>query len=286
MRLSRTILSIAYWYVRNLCTRIGFPFLATTDHISIQGSVVLILCPCHSFRMQWRTVHASRMLASLSIFFGLLVSVILAVSVDLPINLEVRAALNSRSANVHISQAHHSVYPFTVTYGACHSLISQHEQHHPVAKVYDRSTDRLVWILPDVISITGCLSAWSLQDELVGLSEPLQVNKYSRQWLKKKHLDFGTKLSKRASIPMNNASGIDAEGPWFDGVEALKETEISAVNVAEAKAKSENHTGRLRNSHADALNPEIAIVGAGMSGLMTWVSIEMDARSVEINKTF
>ena len=222
------------------------------------------------------------MLAIKSVFFGYLVSATFAASVDLPIKLEVKAALNSRSANVHISQAHHSVYPFTVTYGACHTLISQHEQHHTVSKVYDRSTDRLVWILPDDISNTGCLAAWSSQDELIGLSEPLQVNKFSRQWLKKRHLDLGTRLSKRASIPMTSASGIDAEGPWFDGVEALKEKEISAVNVAEAKAKSEYPSSRLRNSHADAVIAEIAIVGAGMSGLMTWVSTEATARSVEI----
>ncbi|KAI4186681.1 MAG: hypothetical protein L6R41_003325 [Letrouitia leprolyta] len=59
-------------------------------------------------------------------------------------------------------------------------------------------------------------------------------------------------MSKRASIPMTNASGIEANGPWFDGVEALKESEISTVDAAQAKAK------------------QIAIVGAGMAGLMTW----------------
>ena len=37
---------------------------------------------------------------------------------------------------------------------------------------------------------------------------------------------------------MTNASGIDAQGPWFDGVEMLKEQEISAVNVKDAKLKS------------------------------------------------
>ena len=215
-------------------------------------------------------------------FFGYFISTILAASVDLPIKLEVKAALNSRSANVHVSQAHHSVYPFTVTYGACHALTSQHEQHHTVSKVFDQSTNRLVWILPNDISSTGCLSAWSSQDQLVGLSEPLRVNKYSRQWLKKRHLDLGTRLSKRASIPMTSASGIDAEGPWFDGVEVLKENEISALNVAEAKAKSKYHSSRLWISHVDAPILEIAIVGAGMAGLMTWVSTEANAGLLEL----
>ncbi|KAL8820705.1 MAG: hypothetical protein Q9223_001128 [Gallowayella weberi] len=37
---------------------------------------------------------------------------------------------------------------------------------------------------------------------------------------------------------MTGASGIDAEGPWFDGVEVLKQKEISVVNATQAKAKS------------------------------------------------
>ncbi len=37
---------------------------------------------------------------------------------------------------------------------------------------------------------------------------------------------------------MSNESGIDAQGPWFDGVEVLKEMEIGSVSVKEAKAKS------------------------------------------------
>lgn len=157
---------------------------------------------------------------------------------DLPVKLEIKAALDSRSANVHLSQAHHTLYPFTVTYGSCHSLSNQHEQHHTVSEVFDQGTDRLVWILPDDISTVGCLFAWSSRNELVGRSEPLEVNKFGKQWLKKRHLDLGTRLSRRASIPMTNASGIDAEGPWFDGVVALKEKGISALNAAEAKAKS------------------------------------------------
>jgi hypothetical protein len=56
--------------------------------------------------------------------------------------------------------------------------------------------------------------------------------------MKKRELDQGARLSKRASIPMTNVSGIDAQGPWFDGVEVLKEKEIGSVSVAEAKAKS------------------------------------------------
>lgn len=52
---------------------------------------------------------------------------------------------------------------------------------------------------------------------------------------------------------MTNASGIDAHGPWFDGVALLEQKEPSAVDVAAAKSK------------------EVAIVGAGMGGLMTYL---------------
>ena len=45
------------------------------------------------------------------------------------------------------------------------------------------------------------------------------------------------KLGKRASIPMTNASGIEANGPWFDGVEALRGVEMNAVDATQAKAK-------------------------------------------------
>ena len=167
-----------------------------------------------------------------------LVALITTVQAQLPVRLEVKIGLNSRAANVHLSEVHHSLYPFTVTYGACHSSLSHREAHHNISHV-SHGHDRLVWILPDDISTGGCLSAWSMHESLlIGRSEPLDVDKSSRQWAKKHDLDQGLRLSKRASIPMSNASGIDAQGPWFDGVEALKEKEISAVNVKEAKAKS------------------------------------------------
>lgn len=171
-------------------------------------------------------------------FWGLLLFTIATVSAVLPVRLEVKVALDSQSANVHLSPAHSSAYPYWVTYGSCYPSHSKRETHQTVSKVLHRDVERLVWVLPEDIDSSGCLSAWSLEDELIGRSERLTINKNSKQWLKKRQLDQGTRLSKRASIPMSNASGIDAEGPWFDGVELLKEKEISAVNVKEAKAKS------------------------------------------------
>lgn len=174
---------------------------------------------------------------SIQLLFLFVVAAI-ATSGGLPIRLEVNVALNSRSANVHLSQEGQLAYPFTVTYGACHSSTGQHEAHHTVSTVHAEGVDRLVWVLPEDIATEGCLSAWSAGHQLVGRSEPLNVHKNSRQWMNKRRLDNMAKLSKRASIPMTNASGIDAEGPWFDGVQLLKEKEIGAVSVQQAKAKS------------------------------------------------
>ena len=64
-------------------------------------------------------------------------------------------------------------------------------------------------------------------------------------------------MKRSTSIKMDNSSGIDAEGPWFDGVAKLKNSNMSAVDTEAAKSKS------------------IAIVGAGMAGLMTWLSLNM-----------
>ena len=156
---------------------------------------------------------------------------------DFPVQLDVQGPLNSRSANIHLSRSHKSIYPFAVTYGACDSLGNQDEDNH-ISRVEHYGINRLVWLLPDNISSRGCLSAWSSANKLLGRSQELAMNKNSRQWLKKRHLENGTRLSKRASIPMTGASGIDAEGPWFDGVEALREREDNAVDAAQAKAKS------------------------------------------------
>lgn len=174
-----------------------------------------------------------------------------ATSSNLPLKLLVKVPLDSQAANVHISTLDAPAYPFTVSYGGCESSTSKHEAHHTISTVTGKDFDRLVWILPEDIPTKGCLSAWSARQELVGRSEPLEVNKDSRPWMKKRELDQGTRLSKRASIPMTNASGIDAQGPWFDGVEVLKEKEILSISVNEAKAKSmfDGNSSNVRTQH-------------------------------------
>lgn len=54
-------------------------------------------------------------------------------------------------------------------------------------------------------------------------------------------------------IEMTKDNGIDPWGPWFDGVNLLQDKEIGIVDVGVAKSK------------------EIVIVGAGMSGLMSYL---------------
>ena len=149
----------------------------------------------------------------------------------LPLRLEVKTALDSPLANVHLSEAPLSAYPYTLAYGSCDSK----DIHHTIATVHTPGADRLLWTLPEDIFSDGRLFAHSAQREIIGHSEPLTVNKSSRQWIRKRQRGG---LGKRSGIPMTNASGIDAQGPWFDGVEMLKEQEISAVNVKDAKSKS------------------------------------------------
>ncbi|KAL8734985.1 MAG: hypothetical protein Q9166_001110 [cf. Caloplaca sp. 2 TL-2023] len=187
---------------------------------------------------------------SIPFFLSIFTAAETASATDISVGIEVKVALNSRSANIHLSQQHNWVHPFTVTYGACHTSGGRHEIHHNISEVHHQRTDRLIWLLPEVVSSGGCLSAWDSQSKLIGRSPALEINKQSKQWIKNRHLEKGTRLGKRASIPMNNASGIDANGPWFDGVELLKEKEITTVDVAQAKAKR-------------------------MAGLMTWLCLNM-----------
>ncbi|KAK3366292.1 amine oxidase [Lasiosphaeria ovina] len=74
-----------------------------------------------------------------------------------------------------------------------------------------------------------------------------------------RHLRRRSRLPKRDDNPhnihMDNSTGVDVWGPWFEGVELLKSAEIVSVDAAAAKRKN------------------IAIVGAGMSGLMAFLCL-------------
>ncbi|KAK4178764.1 putative L-amino-acid oxidase [Triangularia setosa] len=177
----------------------------------------------------------------------------------LSIRIETRALLNSRLCNVYIGHVQPVKGAIDFTYGSCEQS-SPSDAHHFITTSKDASQDRLIWMLPDDIFSGGCISAWSnTTDELLGRSQ-------------KQHLDLDTmarrrhaRLSPRSngpnSILMDNSTGIDVWGPWFDGVEVLKNAECSAVDAAAAKQKS------------------IAIVGAGMSGLMAYLCLTQQGLS-------
>ncbi|KAI5860302.1 flavin-containing amine oxidoreductase [Durotheca rogersii] len=159
---------------------------------------------------------------------------------QLPVKLETRSELDSRLANVHVSFEAPLGGVVTYTYGRCDST-QLHEAHHTIFRGAGGNDSRLVWILPDDAGSDGCISAWDERGSLVGRSEPQRLSKRTL----KRHDPH--------RIEMTSANGIDAWGPWFDGVELLKNKNHGGVDVAKAKSK------------------DVVIVGAGMSGLMTYL---------------
>lgn len=163
-------------------------------------------------------------------------------------------------ANIHISYTLPLSGPLSLHYGSCSSPLSHpKESHHhkigstavgdhPFAKQHvgweDQRPERFVWLVPEVAHDGGCLFAYSGND-VVGRSEPVTVM---------------SRKSRRHGIVLGEIG--DAEGPWFDGVEYLSAKEPHKTFVAKAKTKS------------------IGILGAGMSGLMSAVSLVPHGRFI------
>lgn len=167
---------------------------------------------------------------------------------SLPIKLEIKHRLDSRLANIHVTYTVPVHSEIVFTYGSCEAQ-TPGEAHHLIARTGRGGHDRLVWLIPADAASGGCLSAWEDHD-LLGRSEVLSLvpsPRTTRRRLRRRQEDVG--------IKMDNSSGIDAEGPWFDGVAALAGKQLTVVDAAAAKSK------------------EIAIVGAGMAGLMTWMAL-------------
>lgn len=164
---------------------------------------------------------------------------------SLPVRLETRTSLSSGLANVHLSFDTPIDGLIKFTYGSCSSLGAR--DAYNVVGHGSSSHDRLVWIIPEEVTSGGCISAWGSSGTLLGRSEKQHLDGLSRR----------RAISKRGtySVAMTNETGIDPWGPWFDGVELLKGKNMSAIDVKKAKSK------------------DIAIVGAGMSGLMTYLCL-------------
>ncbi|RYP38841.1 hypothetical protein DL767_002403 [Monosporascus sp. MG133] len=164
---------------------------------------------------------------------------------SLPVHIETRTELSSRLANIHVSVDEEVRGPLTFTYGSCSSL-DVRNAHHEIGRCQKTGTSRLVWIIPEDVQPDRsecCISAWDIEGNLVGRSENQRL-KLRKRRMEQRGLH---------SIPMNDKMGIDTLGPWFDGVKLLEGKNLSAIDVVEAKAK------------------DIAIVGAGMAGLMTFL---------------
>ncbi|KAH6667633.1 L-amino-acid oxidase [Halenospora varia] len=136
--------------------------------------------------------------------------------------------------NINVVYEHALHGGLTVAYGSCDSATLDDIHHrvgythigdHPFAKRH------FVWIVPADI-VEGCLHAF-VGDQLVGRSEQFSVSK---------------RVIKRSAT---FAKVADTMGPWFDGVEYLKQKEPSAVFVSSVKSK------------------KFGILGAGISGLHT-----------------
>jgi hypothetical protein len=193
-------------------------------------------------------------MAGLTAVFVWLLPTVLGAALSLPVDLHLKRTVDSGLANIHVVYSRPIYAEITFTHGRCNAQ-TPGEAHHLVAHTKSCEHDRLLWKVPEDAPSGYCLSAWEGQT-LIGRSDPVSIRpspKTTRRRLRKRQEDF--------SIAMDNSSGIDAEGPWFDGVALLKDKEISAVNVKEAKSR------------------EIAIVGAGMAGLMTWLALNESGMS-------
>ncbi|KAK8041590.1 L-amino-acid oxidase [Apiospora phragmitis] len=169
----------------------------------------------------------------------------------LPVHLETRTELDSRVANVHVTFNEPVGGELTYTYGRhCAGTHERRDAHHTVARSSSNSESRLVWLMPKDAESGGCLSAWNSEGVLVGRSEPQRFNVMKKR-----------DLRKRAGVTMTQEVGIDTWGPWFDGVKLLENKEISAADAEAAKAK------------------EVAIVGGGMAGLMTYLVLSQSGLS-------
>ncbi|KAJ5597204.1 hypothetical protein N7537_007288 [Penicillium hordei] len=168
--------------------------------------------------------------------------VALAASVPQDIDISVRDTTASKIINIHLKYPDAAFKEHVFTYGNCSSRSFSSSQltiAHGSGGVKSSEDTRLVWVVPDDVSSGGCIMAWERNKILIGQSEPLALEGILRP-----------KLTKRDRISMTNDSGIDAEGPWSNGVTLLKNQEIGTIDVGKAKA--------------------IGILGAGISGLMTY----------------
>ncbi|KAL4736617.1 flavin-containing amine oxidoreductase-domain containing protein [Aspergillus similis] len=139
--------------------------------------------------------------------------------------------------NVHLDFADSSFEgDLHIVYGDCEtaSVDSHHHSLGTLSIKRDAHPERIVWITPPDAPHLHCLHAFASELGLIARSEPIPV---------------ASPIVRRE--PLAIADYADAMGPWFDGVAYLSAQEPGKTAVASAK------------------NSSIAIIGGGMSGLMT-----------------
>ncbi|KAK0727624.1 flavin-containing amine oxidoreductase-domain containing protein [Lasiosphaeria miniovina] len=175
-----------------------------------------------------------------------------------PLKIQTRTSLDSRLSNVHLDFLTPIRESIDLIYGSCDSLARASGSHHAIGQTISSSHDRVVWVIPEDAYSGGCISAWgSSTGLLLGRSREQHVDLQTMD--RRRHSRRRSRLPKRDDSPhniyMDNSTGVDVWGPWFEGVELLKNSETVSVDAAAAKRKN------------------IAIVGAGMSGLMAFLCL-------------
>jgi monoamine oxidase len=120
-----------------------------------------------------------------------------------------------------------------VVYGDC-EMDGPHSRHHDLGSAWIKRSsrpERLVWVVPADATHGGCLHAYS-GSALIGRSAPISIQHQPK---------------KREEI----SKVADVMGPWFDGVSYMQSKQNNASFIAVEKSK------------------KIAIIGGGMSGLLT-----------------
>ncbi|KAJ5983216.1 hypothetical protein N7481_005315 [Penicillium waksmanii] len=186
--------------------------------------------------------------------------VTLAAALSRNIGISVNDVTAPNIVNVHLVYRESDFGKHLFTYGSCDSA-SPVDSLHRVATIPSGPSSghdsRLVWAVPNDVSSGGCIAAWDMEGARIGQSEPLSLDSILQD-----------SFTKRDRIPMTNESGIDAEGPWFNGVTLLKSKDFGAVDAKKIKEKS------------------IGILGAGISGLMTHFLLQsVGFQNIEISES-
>lgn len=175
----------------------------------------------------------------------LLASTVNALAKNDLVSLKVHSSLETRLANVHIHSRTLFNSPITVTYGSCESDRFENSYHHQISRYSSTgSSGRLVWVIPQDAPTEGCLSAWSGdKNNLVGRSESLSLKKEEivKRTVPRPFGSFtGIKNESEVDsmVTMGGYGGIDASGPWFDGVTAIASNNRNSGIICVEKAKN------------------------------------------------